>query len=365
MTVIDYRSAPDPNAPKTRERRIFCGGIILVCIGGVCAFFALSLLLMLLLGPKGALYNPGVFFTPAPTRGSSTSTSTFFVTLVIFLVYGALAAAFIWTGSAAVRFRRWSRPVILAAAGCVLFAGLVFHAQALAEYLLDLFLSTTPRPTNPVRAVGAAARGGIDPARNLIAGFVVLAFLTLALPGLFLWLFRGRAVEETFDRADPLLAWTDRIPIPALALALALAYVALSLGLPAAIAPSVVVFGWPVTGGWATLVYLAVAFAFAANAFLAFRLASVTPWLALALIALVVSSIAWSTYNAPLPTAPRGGFAYGYQQPERNDLLLAKSLTNLILFILPATLYVLHVRHHFTRPAVTGRTRMPGRPSDA
>src|SRR5688572_21063484 len=102
-SVISYLRA---DQPASRETRVFTFGVILIAIGGVFAFFTLSiaysLALAAILGRNGG--------GPIVGRSRTEGTLTLLIPILLFSVSGIV---FIWTGIGSVRLRRWCRPIIM------------------------------------------------------------------------------------------------------------------------------------------------------------------------------------------------------------------------------------------------------------
>jgi hypothetical protein len=362
MEVVPYRSqpiappVPPPAGPKP-ESLLLTGGVVLICLGGVCALLAFTI-------PLGALVNG------AGRRGSPVPSMQVLAVQVMppTLLSGAMAAGLIWTGIGSIRLRRWSRPVVLCVAGVILFLGAVSLVQLAARLAYAPFDPTAALvPASSARAWNARQPAGrSSPAAasasalaaqeqmTQVVGVAVLVLFGVVLPLAFFAIYRRPSVAIALDEADPRVVWTDRAPLPVLGLAMALAWagVVLALGVPAAIARAIPGDASATLGA---LVLVVVAAGFIGAAALVYRQSEWGIWLAVLLIALVGAGIMLAMHAEEfglLTPAPRGG-GWRPTAPPQSEMLIQATGVNgmlgVLVLTLPCVMYVLYARRVMRR----------------
>lgn len=131
----------------------------------------------------------------------------------------ALATFFIVTGIATIRLRRWARTIMLSVTWLWLVTGLA----AVLVWIVIL----------PAFELPESALGGMEPPAGTLAVVKVLitlfvVVLYVALPAGFVLVLRSPSVRATFERCDPKISWTERVPGSVLSMTLTLAYLALT-----------------------------------------------------------------------------------------------------------------------------------------
>jgi hypothetical protein len=203
--------------------------------------------------------------------------------VVAVLMYAAIAAGLVWTGIASCRCRRWCRPIVLVIAWPSLVIG------AMSAVLLAVTVPTM------MAAGGAAAGGGAPPMpAGFVTGMVVVTILVslifyVALPGLYVWVYRRPQTKLTLDALDPHPNWTDGRPLPVLGVAVWTALTAAGV-LSAAAYAVVPVFGTYVTGLAAIAIVVAVAAVLLWGAWQAYHVRAAGWWVPLAFSVLAPAS---------------------------------------------------------------------------
>jgi hypothetical protein len=220
---------------------------------------------------------------PPAARGSQDLSTA----LMGFLTYAIIAGVLIWAGVGSVRKRRWVPAVMLVLAwSWLLFGGC---AVLLAAFFLDEMLL--------LAGPGAAP---LPPELARIVTVVVLGSLALggiALPALYVWIYRDPQLQITCLRNDPRPSWSDGLPRPVLGLSLVL-WAAAILTIPMALRPVVPLFGLLVTGAWGVLLTLAGAGITALLALGIRRRSSAAWWATTVLLVLLGLSVALTAHRA-------------------------------------------------------------------
>lgn len=255
---------PPAAAPpfKNRSTRLTVFGIVSILVGCLCIAVGLLGLSLPFLVQLSGLDAPPL--DPRSALGG-------------LVVYTALGTAFIVVGLGSIRGRRWVRPLMIILAWNWLLCGLV--GLAFIYILLDsLFVVPSDEP------LPAAAAWMF---KLLLLG--AWAVFGVALPGVFIWVYRDRDLSRTLEARDPTPAWTDRCPLPVLGLSVGLGAGA-AVSLPMALRPAVPLFGRILTGWVAALLMLLTAVACGLLARATYRLRTSGWWGASILFTLVGAS---------------------------------------------------------------------------
>lgn len=241
-----------------RDRRIglILFGILEILIGGICSLMIpLMLFAMAMAGRRPGAPTAPLF--PVP----------------MMLIYGLIAAGFIWLGIGSILARRWARAILVCLSGVALCGGLMGCAWAVfwLPRIWALSLSQPGQPALPPAALATVK----------IVSVVALGVIYVLIPGALFLFYRSRHVRRTCELRDPVERWTDRCPLPVLAFSLVAALCGIwALAMLAAI-HVFPVFGVIVSGGPA--VFLGALFA-AFSLYLAwgfYHLSAKAWWLAL------------------------------------------------------------------------------------
>jgi hypothetical protein len=159
---------------------------------------------------KAPATAPATAPTRAPVQPIAFQQDTRSIVTVL-VMYVAAAVGFLWCGIAAMKLRRWVRPVMLVVAWTWLVSGLfgtAFSVRTASGYREIMAAATPPgTPAPPPQLVYV-----------MVAGTVVFtAVFMIALPGLLVYFFQRRGVRQTLEHFDPRARWTDRCPTPVLA----------------------------------------------------------------------------------------------------------------------------------------------------
>ena len=329
-SVISYLRADEP---PTRETRIFTFGIILIAIGGTCAFFTLSIAYGLALG---AILGEQLGFVASGGDAAST-------VLVPILLFTAAAIAFIWTGIGSVRLRRWCRPIVMCLSALAVAGGLLFLLDlALQWYFLHdsaPALVRPPAPGGPPRGIAGQSTG------YAVVALTTYFVLGIIVPLVFFVAYRDREVERTLDEADPNLYWTDRSDLPTLAFALMMLHGAfmLLLLLPVVLtAPTTLVFGRALGPAPAAGFFLLGAVLCVLVARLVHMQSRFGPWLAIAIVLAAGGSVIMSA-NVQPPSPPPGFRWYDSFGSIGADDRTTSLILTIAVYTTPVVLFALRV----------------------
>lgn len=172
----------------------------------------------LLIGGCTALLIPLVvavtLLSPAPSEGDApTGLGPVAPSL---LLYGTVAAAFIWIGLGSIRARKWARAVMLSLSWVWLITGV---AAMLAYWWLI------------PRIWGFAAPDGLPAGTAhmvVVTTSLFLGFIYILLPLAFVLFYRSPDVVATCEARDPRRSWVDDCPSPVVSLVLVYAIGAVS-----------------------------------------------------------------------------------------------------------------------------------------
>ena len=215
---------------RDRSTRLVLFGVLSIAIGGICVLFGLLHLVLAL--SSGSF--PGAQGLPLEPRAYVMGA----------LLYFMLGGAFVWVGIGSVRRRRWVRSVMLTLAWTWLLSG------ACTLVLMPGMLAGALETSVPEAAGNPTILGLV---RIVLLGAVAL--FGVALPALFILVYRDRYLQMTCEVYDPECAWTERCPPAVLGLSIGLGACGV-LALPLALRPVVPLFGWLVTGWPAALLLL-------------------------------------------------------------------------------------------------------------
>jgi hypothetical protein len=158
------------------------------------------------------------------------------------VIFYAVAAAYFFTaGVGSIRKRRWARALSLVVSAIWLVLGIlcVVAVAILAPHLMVLI---PPSQTTTMFAIL----------------FITMAVTGILLPLVMVAFYRGPNVKATCEAADPVIRWTDRVPLPIVALVLMMGYGAVSM-LATATYGVIPLFGTIVTGAPAVITVVALA----------------------------------------------------------------------------------------------------------
>lgn len=326
MALLSYET-PGPPPPDFPDRRttLRVAGTVAVMVGmGIAA-------LGILMFVSFVLPDPGE--TPRPAGEVMGD--------VAFCAGGA--AFCIWVGAGALKFRRWVRPLILAA-GWTWLAATALFLIAFAAPLLETIQAL--RAANTGGQSGAAFAGGMA-----ITSCFVLFVYTL-LPALAVALFHRRGVRETLAYYDREPRWTDGRPVPVLALSLSLAVLAAATAAAAPARPVFPLFGAVLVGPPAVAGCLVVALILAWLASATFRLRRAGWWATLSILVLyLVSRVVTERVGDLAGAAERAG--YTPEQLGEGSYGLGRGTARVwfVLFWGGSLCYLLYLRRFFAPPA--------------
>jgi len=128
------------------------------------------------------------------------------------LIYGLVAAGFIWLGIGSILARRWARAILVCLSGVGLGGGLLGCTWAIfwLPHFWALAMSQPGQPALPPAALATVK----------VITFIVLMVVYVLIPGAIFLFYRSRHVRRTCELRDPLERWTDRCPLPVLAFSL-------------------------------------------------------------------------------------------------------------------------------------------------
>jgi len=176
-------------------------GIILICIGGLCACMGAMMPMALLMQGNLAAGQK----TPAIPHATQ-------MMIGAAVVYVTIAGAIIFVAIGTLRCQRWARPVMIVISALTLISGIAGLA------IFGLGYSSFAGQLNQ--------RGGPPPgfAPIIFGGTLLVLFLFIVVvPGGFLWFFARAKVAEALMVLDPVPRWTDDVPLPVLAISLTFA----------------------------------------------------------------------------------------------------------------------------------------------
>jgi hypothetical protein len=275
--VVSVPTPPPPTiAPDYHDRStgLIIFGIIQIVLGLFCALFIPFTLLSVYIArksPMGAM--------PAGYYVLTIST------------YAAMSVVLITLGIGSIRKQRWARDLTLIASWMWLIYGSV-----------TLIMMTIILPSSMMAGMRAAAAsnpraGGLPAGIGAVIATLMLAFMAVfmvVLPIIFLVFYKKKDVQETCKRYDPILRWTERVPLPVLAGSILYAIGALHSLLSSFTIPIVPFFGRYLTGFPAAGAFLLTCAINAALAVLFYRKAIAGWWGAIAMILLQGVSIAFT-----------------------------------------------------------------------
>jgi hypothetical protein len=342
MSVVSYRSAPS-SEPAGRERLLLGMGVVLICLGAITAFLSLAVVFAPLTDARAGSVGPAFVARLAPR----------------FLLLAGLATGLIWTGIASIRLQRWVRPVVMSVAGMVLFMVGCAALQWLVGWVVP-DIDVGPTPSVRRRAVRGPAPV-VAPETVEMIGTVLGVLLATVLPGVFFVIYRARSVRRTLEEADPGLSWADRCPVPTLAAALGLGYAAF-LCLLAIFTGTFPFFGDVLQGPLAVAAWAGVAALTVGAGLLVYRQNLAGPWLAIALVALGTTTLAFSSAAA----TQADPFAYqqtfrAFQSVQAAQVRATRSIVSVGSVAVPMIVYLLYVRRLPRRAGVVP-PRLPGMP---
>ncbi len=228
-------------AHKDRSLGLVVFGVIEILIGGLTALLIPLVLAVTLFAPL------------AVGEGTSASFRSVVPSLVL---YGLMAASFIWIGIGSVRARKWARAVMLSLSWLWLITGIV--AMVLFWWILPRYWHF-------------AGMGGLpDDTMTMVmlTTSLFLGFIYILLPLAFVLFYRSPHVIATCEARDRTGSWVDDCPSQVVSLVLVYAVGAVSCLLAPAyhfVFPlfGVVIDGWVGAPVWlavlAVLIYLVVA----------------------------------------------------------------------------------------------------------
>lgn len=182
-------------------------------------------ILNILLGLGAALLALGTVAVP------ETGTQSL-LTFTLFATYGITA------GVGSILARRWARALTLSVSWILLLIGILL--AVLVPLLMPYMLVFVP-PSQE---------------RAYIARSVAHICVHIAVPLMFIVVYRTADVRATFEARDPKVRWTDRVPVAVLAISTFLAYSAVE-SLASSGRPAVPVMGAMLTGPSAALTLIA------------------------------------------------------------------------------------------------------------
>ena len=169
-------------------------------------------------------------------------------------MYIFMAVALIWLGIGSIKARRWARSLLLIFSWSWLMVGIVAIISLIV--ILPQFLTAMQSAT----PTGQPALPQAAKLMMLLIPMLMLAFIFLILPGLWVFFYRSNHVKATCEARDPVMRWTDGCPLPVLAISLWLGFGALTmLAMPVAYHSVIPFFGAFVSGLPGTVLYLVLA----------------------------------------------------------------------------------------------------------
>jgi hypothetical protein len=319
-----------PSLPTHNDKtdRLFVMGIIQIILGALAGL--LTLLVMVSL-----MSNPAVSHANAK--------QSIIAVLFSVLIYGGISVFFIWSGIAAIRTKRWVRPVMLSIMwptlilGTVIFIAMVFFLpSAVAQLFANHQAGITPSASSMVTGIFLA---------------VVLLFFVL-IPGAHVAVYQNRDVYWTCQRKDPIKSWTDACPVPVLSLAIWLGVSAVFslISLSTLVLPF---FGVYITGAPAALMVLGTCLLLGFLARSIYRLKILGWWLTGAAIVLWAVSVVVTHLNRDMMEMYRLADNMEPSQLEAMTPFLISLKTPLIIGViltaLSVLIYLAAIRKHFTQ----------------
>jgi hypothetical protein len=266
-------------------------------------------------------------------------------------MYVLATVLFIWTGVGALRLSRWVRPVMLIVGWTWLVSGVIgtvywlIGTPSMRQIMDSATPPGSPRPPPAVYMAMAWSAG------------TMMTLVMVVLPALLLWAFGRKGVRETLEYFDPRVRWTDACPTPALAVSAWLAAAAVGCLLYCAygVLP---LFGLVVSGAGAVAGLLLMAAAFAALAWLTYRLRPAGWWGALIVHTLWAGSMVWTFSHVGWNEF----YAKAGYSPAQVEALTRYSgsyadgtIWMLALWSVLMIGYMLYVRRYFVAPPADGR----------
>jgi len=213
---------------RDRHVGLILFGILEILIGGVCSL----MIPLMLFATAIASRRPDA--PPAPP-----------MPVLVMLIYGFIAAGFIWLGIGSILARRWARAILACLSGVALCGGILGGAWAVF-FLPRFWAVSMSQPGQP--ALPPAALATIK-----IITVVSLGVIYVLIPGALFLFYRSRHVRRTCELRDPVERWTDRCPLPVLAFSLVAALCGIGLLAMLGAIHVFPVFGLIVSGGPAIL----------------------------------------------------------------------------------------------------------------
>ncbi|MCE9618471.1 MAG: hypothetical protein K8R92_01000 [Planctomycetes bacterium] len=330
MNEIDHASGTP--SFKSRTSGLIFFGIVTLLLGGLCALFALMMLVaQTLVGMAGK--------TPPPTQPA----------WPVSVMYGAMAVVLIWLGIGSIRARRWARALLLILSVVWLISGI---------FILGGLMLVFPQFMEAMQSAGSSNQQKLPPEALLVMAVVmgaVFAVIFLILPLSYFLFYRSRHVKATCEARDPVQRWTDRCPLPVLAVSLWLGTTApMMLLMPLAYRSVFPFFGDFLSGAAGTLAYVVMAVIFGWAARATYKLDVRAWWLVVAgsVLMAISNAITYSRHNledvyrlmelTPEQIEQAKQFAWF-----SGDSLVWSSL----IFVLPLLGYMLLVKKYFRRTA--------------
>lgn len=134
-------------------------------------------------------------------------------------VYAVLAVLLVTLGIGSVRARRWARALTLVLAwmwlviGAISLISMLFFMPTMTDMMAAQPQQPSPMMMNAIFTVM----------------IVMMVAIYILLPAVFIVFYQRSDVKETCERMDPVVRWTDRVPLPVLSLSIVLAMGATSI----------------------------------------------------------------------------------------------------------------------------------------
>jgi hypothetical protein len=345
MEVVPYRTQPVAVDAAVRQRgragaMLLTFGVVLICLGAICGLFALLILL-------------GTLIASAP-RSSALPSATVLAAHVLppTLVFAAIATGLIWTGIGSIRLRRWSRSIVLAFSGFVLFVSGLTAAQYVLRWAMSPFMASPSAPPQVRARNSPAAAMQAEQEMAEMIGLALLVLIGVVLPLLLFLVYRRQDIAEALVEADPDPPWTDRVPLPVLGLCVALLCVALleTASVPAAVLP---LFDIDLSPALRMIAQVVIAALFFVAALEVYRQSELGVWLTIGLIVVLSAAFSFAALSASMSAASQASTQWNWLgQSQYVQVVQSASVNGIIgvmIYTIPAVLYVLYARRAMQR----------------